>query len=86
MKALRAIAAAVALFNLAATEWDPGPWVKDLDQAQAAVHGKYANLDWLEQERQVDVDALFARARTALGKAHGEAEARSVFEHRHVWP
>jgi hypothetical protein len=80
MKWIRAAAAAIALLNVAATQWSPDPWVADLRQARAAVQAKYANLDWLREERQVDVDALFQRGEAALRGAGSDAEARAVFE------
>jgi hypothetical protein len=80
MKLLRALAAAIALSNVAATDWNPEPWIKDLVQARAAVQARYANLEWLEQERQIDADALFRRAEAALQRSSSEAEARAILD------
>ena len=57
----------------------PQPWLEDLAQARAAFDSKYANLEWLLTEREVDLDALFQRARVALGNARSEAEAVAIF-------
>lgn len=59
--------------------WSPQPWLEDLAQARAAISDKYANLEWLLTERQVDLDALFDRARAALGDARSDAEAVAIF-------
>ena len=58
--------------------WSPQPWLDDLAQARAAIEGKYANLEWLLTEREVDLDALFARARAALGNAGSDPEAVAI--------
>ena len=59
--------------------WSPRPWLHDLAEARAAIDSKYANLEWLLTERQVDLDALFDRARAALGNARSDAEAVAIF-------
>ena len=59
--------------------WSPQPWLDDLAQARAAFESTYANLEWLATEREVDLDALFRRARSALGNARSEAEAVAIF-------
>jgi hypothetical protein len=59
--------------------WTPQPWLDDLAQARTAIDTKYANLEWLLTEREVDLDALFTRARTALGNARGDGEAVAIF-------
>lgn len=60
--------------------WSPGPWLQDLDQARAAIDAKYANLDWLRQERELDLDALFRRAADRLRGARSDEEARRIFD------
>ncbi|MEA3014423.1 MAG: hypothetical protein QOD42_2968 [Sphingomonadales bacterium] len=59
--------------------WSPGPWLDDLAQARAAIETRYANLEWLLTERELDLDALFARARAALGNARSDGEAVAIF-------
>jgi hypothetical protein len=65
---------------VSAQAWSPQPWLEDLAQAQAAVHADYANLDWLQQDRGVDLDALFGRAAAAIRQAGSDADARRVFD------
>lgn len=60
--------------------WSPDPWLADLAQMRAALDEKYANLDWLTAEREVDPAALFDRAATRLRQAGSDAAARAVFD------
>lgn len=59
--------------------WSPRPWLEDLAQVGEALRSKYANLEWLEGEREVKLDALLARARTRLAAAGNDAEAIAIF-------
>src|SRR5205823_13896900 len=55
-------AAAIALTLAApvfAAPFDPAPWLADLDQARQAFSEKYANWDWVENEREVKIEPLF---------------------------
>ncbi len=63
-----------------AQDWSPDPWLADLAQMRAAVETKYANRDWLEQERGVQLDTLFDRAARQLREADSDAAARSVLD------
>jgi hypothetical protein len=47
---------------------------------RAALEEKYANLDWLTGEREVDLAALFDRAASRLRQARDDAGARLVFD------
>lgn len=60
--------------------WSPQPWLEDLAQMRATLDAKYANLDWLREEREFDVDAAFRRTADQLRGAHGDAEARAIFD------
>jgi hypothetical protein len=60
--------------------YDAKPWLEDLDQTGAAMQSKYANLEWLVFEREVDLPALFADTRGRLESATSEAEARAAFD------
>lgn len=60
--------------------WSPQPWLEDLAQMRAALDEKYANLEWLRDERALDLDALFRRAGDALRGARSDAEARAIFD------
>jgi hypothetical protein len=63
-----------------AEPFDPAPWLADLEQARGAFHEKYANLEWLETERGIDVDKLFDDLARRLKGARSEVEAHSVFD------
>jgi len=82
----RLLAAGLALLLLSAPAsaappqpWSPSPWLEDLDQMGEALRSKYANLEWLEGEREVKLDALLSRARSRLAAAGSDAEAIAVF-------
>ena len=64
----------------AAQTFDRAPWLADLEQARQAFHQKYANLEWLEEERGVKVDPLFEDLAKRLNRAQSEAQAMSVFQ------
>ena len=78
--ALAAFAAAVAAAAPAlAAPFDASRWLADLEQTRQAFQEKYANLDWLQTEREVDVDKLFDDLGKRLKRARSEAQAMSVF-------
>ena len=60
--------------------WSADPWLADLAQMRAALDEKYANLDWLIGEREVNLDALFERAAIRLRAARDDGGARAVFD------
>lgn len=60
--------------------WSPDPWLADLAQMRAAIEEKYANLEWLAGEREVDLGALFDRAAARIRQARDDAGARAVFD------
>jgi len=74
------MAAAQAPAPAPAPGWSAAPWLEDLAQMRTALDERYANLDWLREERELDLDALFERARTTLGAARSDQEARAVFD------
>src|SRR5436190_8494107 len=71
------LAAAAAAQNPA---WSPDPWLADLAQMRSALDEKYANLDWLTKEREVDLDALFDRAASRIRAARDDGGARAAFD------
>jgi hypothetical protein len=73
-------AALVAATPAASQPFDPAPWLADLEQARQVLHEKYANLEWLENERGVKLDPLFDRAAKQLAGARSETEARLLFD------
>jgi hypothetical protein len=60
--------------------FDVSPWMADLEQARQAFRAKYANLDWLEGEREVNLDALFGTLAERLRHSQNEHDARAVFD------
>ena len=86
MKRRTALAAALAALTFGgagaaqAPEWSPKPWLADLAQMRTAVETKYANIEWLRDEREVDLAALFDRAAAAITGAGSDAQARAVFD------
>lgn len=75
-----ALAAIACATPAAAQMFDPTPWLADLEQARTAFHEMYANLDWLEGEREIKIDALFDDLAKRLRRAQSEAQAMSVFD------
>ena len=56
-----ALLAGAAPAPLAAQAFDPSPWIEDLEQMRQAFREKYANREWIEQERELKLDPLFDR-------------------------
>ncbi|HEX8194273.1 MAG TPA: S41 family peptidase [Allosphingosinicella sp.] len=54
------------------------PWLEDLAAMREALRTKYANLPWLLEEREVDLDGLFTRAERLLRTARSDAEATAI--------
>lgn len=67
-------------FSSPAAAYDPTPWLADLAEARRAIDTKYANLEWLTQERGFDLDAAFSRTAERLRAADSEAAARAILE------
>jgi hypothetical protein len=60
--------------------FDPKPWLEDLDQVREAIATKYANLEWVVLEREMDLAALFAETKTQMQSASSELEARAALD------
>ena len=75
-----ALLAGAAPAPLAAQAFDPSPWIEDLEQMRQAFREKYANREWIEQERELKLDPLFDQAAAAISKAPNEAAVRSMFD------
>jgi hypothetical protein len=60
--------------------FDSKPWLEDLDQVQEAIATKYANLEWVVLEREIDLAALFTEAKAQLQSASSDLEARAAFD------
>ena len=85
MRLFKTVAAALALLIAAPAAaqtpaWNPQPWVEDLAQIRAAMDAKYANLDWLLTERELDLPGLFERAERAVNNAGSDAAAAAIFD------
>jgi hypothetical protein len=78
---VKAVAASALLLGASAraTDFDPTPWLADLEQARQAFHDKYANWDWVETEYGVKIDSLLDDAAARLRKATNESDAKAVF-------
>lgn len=83
MRAIISLCSAIGLIATTAAPspaWSPQPWLDDLSQMQQVLRTKYANIDWLEHDRELDVTALFNRAASVIRSAHSDAEAMRVFD------
>lgn len=61
--------------------FDPAPWVDDLQQMQTALTTRYANLEWLALEREVDLATLFAQTQSRIESASSDDEAKNNFQY-----
>ncbi|HEY4446393.1 MAG TPA: S41 family peptidase [Steroidobacteraceae bacterium] len=60
--------------------FDPKPWQEDLEQAREAFATKYANLEWLVLEREIDLPSLFVDAKARIESASSPADAQAAFD------
>jgi hypothetical protein len=60
--------------------WDAAGWVDDLHLIRQVLLTKYANLQWLTEDRQVDFDALFAETEARVRASGSDAGARAAFD------
>lgn len=60
--------------------FDAKPWLADLSQAQEALATKYANLEWVAFERELNLTAIFAETRQRIEAASNAAAARAAFD------
>lgn len=74
------IALAALCFTAAAPVFNPKPWLADLDQMRHAMATKYSDLEWAVFDRELDLNGLFADARSRILMAHSEADARAAFD------
>lgn len=77
---LALLAAPAQAQTVPAPGWDATPWLEDLAQMRGAMLARYANLEWLMEEREFPLDRGFEQMRTLLAKAGGDAEARRLFD------
>ncbi|HEY0013704.1 MAG TPA: S41 family peptidase [Allosphingosinicella sp.] len=62
----------------AAPAFSAQPWLEDLAVIREAFRTKFANLPWLLEEREFDLDGLFTRAERLLGTARSDADAVAI--------
>lgn len=60
--------------------FDTAPWLADLEQIRAALKTRYANREWLEQDRGVPIDATIDRVAARARTLGSEAEMRALFD------
>lgn len=75
-----ALAASPAVAQTAPQGWDAAPWLADLEQYRQTLLTKYANLEWLTDERELPLDRAFDQAKGAIAKAGSDAEARRLLD------
>jgi hypothetical protein len=64
----------------APSPFDPKPWLEDLEQTREAIATKYANLEWVVLEREIDLAALFADAKAQLQSSSSDLDASAAFD------
>ena len=74
------LAVSLAASTARAADFDARPWLDDLAQLRGVLETRYANRDWLEHDRGVDLGGLLGSAADALKAAHNETEARAALD------
>jgi hypothetical protein len=67
-------------FAATSPSFDPKPWLDDLEQTREAIATKYANLEWVVIEREINLESLFTDAKSQLQSATSETDAQAVFD------
>lgn len=80
IRATLILACTLALYAGSALAFDRTPWLRDLAQVHEVLATKYANLEWVVLDREIDLPKLFADTETRLQKASSDAEARAAFD------
>jgi hypothetical protein len=62
------------------TSFNRQPWLEDLEQVQAAFATKYADLEWEVFDRDLDLTAVFGRARVQLMASSSDSAARAALD------
>lgn len=62
------------------TAFNSRPWLDDLNQTQQALATKYANLEWVVLERELNLAALFTETKHRIETASNAAEARAALD------
>lgn len=66
--------------SAAAPEWNPDPWLADLQQLRTTIDDRYPNRDWLTGQREVSLDRWFDRTADAIRQAGNDADARRALD------
>lgn len=82
MRSIMGALAALALMagSAQAQTWDAAPWLADVAQMRAAFATKYANREWLEQERGIALTPAFDMIAARVARAGSDAEARAILD------
>jgi len=75
-----AVAGLLASPAAAQESWNAAPWVEDFATMRQAFEAKYANRAWLEEDRGVDLDALFDKVAAILPTSGNDATARALLD------
>jgi C-terminal processing protease CtpA/Prc len=78
-----AVASAQSVDPIATTSaaaFDARPWLEDLNQTQQTLATKYANLEWVVFERELNLAALFAETKERIETASSASEARAALD------
>ena len=67
-------------FATTSPPFDPKPWLDDLEQVREAIATKYANLEWVVIEREINLESLFTDAKSQLQSATSETNAQAGFD------
>jgi hypothetical protein len=62
------------------TSFDTKPWLDDLNETQQALATKYANLEWVVFERELNLAALFEETKQRILSASNDSEARAALD------
>jgi hypothetical protein len=60
--------------------FDPKPWIEDLEQVKESLATKYANLEWVVFEHEIDLTALFDETKARIESSSSETEARASLD------
>lgn len=63
-----------------AGKWNPTGWIDDLHLIKQTLITKYANLQWLTQDREVNLDSLFADTEARIRASGSDAGARAALD------
>jgi hypothetical protein len=68
------------IVTASATAFDARPWLDDPNQTQQALAKKYANLEWVVFERELNLATLFTETKQRIEAASNASEARAALD------